>query len=204
MTNVKLVEELLASVGRADVDAAIALCDPDLEFVDVLAPMEHTVRNVRGAQGLRDWFAGLHEDGVKSVTAEPFDLRELPDGRVIGSVRVTQDKPGDSFATTVYGIWATRDGRLTRIDSFLDRDLALRAAGLDESGGPVRRWVEGVVSAKLVDRQAVRLRSAEYDGSEFSVRDPDVWKQIEVGALGIAETDGGELVAWRPLTPPGA
>ena len=203
MTNLELVEELLATVGQNDVERAVALCDPELEFVDVLAPMEQTVRNVRGAQGMRDWFAGLHEEGVKRVIAEPSGLEELGDGRVFGSVCVTQEKPGDSFVMTVYGIWQVRDGKLVKIDSFFDRDLALRAAGLDEAHGLARRWVEGVVSAKVVERQTVRLRSAEHDGSEFSVSDSDLWKRIEVGAMGIAETDGGELVGWRPLGRPG-
>jgi len=201
MDNVELVEELLATVGRNDVERALELCDDDLEFVDVLAPLEQTVRNVRGPEGMRAWFAGLHEDGVKRVTAEPSDLKDLGDGRVMGTVRVTQDKPGENFAMTVYGIWHLHEGRLVKIDSFFDRNLALRAAGLDAAGGVARRWVEGVVTAKAVDRQTVRLRSAEHEGSEFSVRDEDVWREIEVGSMGIAETDGGELVGWRRLDP---
>ena len=66
---------------------------------------------------------------------------------------------------------------------------------------PVRRWVEGVVTAKLVDRRTVHLRSAEYDGAEFRVPDPDVWKEIRVGTIGIAETDADQLVGWRSLRP---
>ena len=73
-----------------------------------------------------------------------------------------------------------------------------------EDGAPVRRWVEGVVTAKVIDRQTVTLRSAEYEGTEFSVPDIQLWKDIEVGAMGIAETDAGELVGWRLLAPPGA
>jgi ketosteroid isomerase-like protein len=199
VTNVELVEELLDTVGRNDVERAVELCGPDLEFVDVLAPMEDTVRNVRGEQGMRDWFAGLHVDGVKRVTAAPSDLQELPDGRVFGTVRVTQEKVGGDFSITTYGIWQISDGRLCKIDSFFDRGLALKAAGLDDAGGLTRRWVEGVVRSKVVDRQTVRLQSAEHDGAEFSVRDPAVWEEIEVGAMGIAETDGGELLGWRPL-----
>jgi hypothetical protein len=67
---------------------------------------------------------------------------------------------------------------------------------------PVRRWVEGVVTAKVIDRRTVVLRSAEHDGSEFTVPDSGVWKAIEVGTMGIAETDAGELVTWRSLAPP--
>jgi hypothetical protein len=73
-----------------------------------------------------------------------------------------------------------------------------------EDGAPVRRWVEGVVTAKVVDRQTVTLRSAEYHGTEFSVPDAQLWKDIDVGAMGIAETNAGVLVGWRLLAPPGA
>ena len=200
MENVKLVEELLGTVGRNDVERAVSLCDPELCFVDVLAPMEQTVRDVRGTQGMRDWFAGLHVDGVKRVTAEPSDLQELPDGRVFGTVHGTQEKAGGDFAMTVWGIWQARDGKFVKIDSFFDHALALKAAGLDGTGGASRRWVEGVVRSKVVDRQTVRLQSPEHDGAEFRVRDPDLWKEIRVGAIGIAETEAGELVGWRPLT----
>jgi ketosteroid isomerase-like protein len=201
MTHLELVEQLLACVSRNDVEGAVAVCSADLEFVDVLAPMEHTVRDVRGERGLREWFAGLHEDGVKQVTVAPLGLQDLGDGRITGAVRVAREKTGDSFTSVIYGIWAIEDGRIAKIDSFFDRDLALRAAGLT-GAGPARRWVEGMVTAKGVDRQTVRLHSAEYDGSEFSVRDADVWKDLEVGAMGIAETDAGELVGWRPLARP--
>jgi hypothetical protein len=69
---------------------------------------------------------------------------------------------------------------------------------------PLRRWVEGVVTAKVVDRQTVTLRSAEYAGTEFGVPDAELWRDIEVGAMGIAETDDGDLVGWRSLAPPPA
>lgn len=71
-------------------------------------------------------------------------------------------------------------------------------------GAPVRRWVEGVVTAKVIDRQTVTLRSAEYAGTEFSVPDARLWRDIEVGAIGIAETDAGNLVGWRLLAAPGS
>jgi hypothetical protein len=71
-----------------------------------------------------------------------------------------------------------------------------------DKNAPVRRWVEGVVTAKVVDRQTVTLRSAEYHGEEFNVPDAQLWKDIEVGAMGIAETDDGALLGWRSLAPP--
>ncbi len=47
----------------------------------------------------------------------------------------------------------------------------------------------------------MHLQSAEYKGVEFRVPDSEVWKDIEVGAMGIAETDAGQLVGWRSLRP---
>lgn len=199
MRNIELVKELLATVSAGDVERAVAMCDPQLAFVDVLAPMERTVREVRGEEGMRAWFAGLHDDGVTRVTATPADLQELPDGSVFGTVEVAREKPGEDFSISVYGIWQIEDGKFVKIDSFFDRELALKAAGLDEAAGLARRWVEGVVTAKAVERRTVRLRSAEHAGNEFSVGDAELWNRLEVGALGIAETDGGELLGWRPL-----
>ena len=71
-----------------------------------------------------------------------------------------------------------------------------------DENAPVRRWVEGVVTAKVIDRRTVVLRSAEYDGNEFTVPDSHVWRAIQVGTMGIAETDDGELLGWRALSPP--
>jgi len=69
--------------------------------------------------------------------------------------------------------------------------------------GSGRREVEGVVTAKLLDRQTVHLRSSEHDGVELSVPDLAVWREIEVGTIGIAETDSGRLVGWHSLRPSG-
>jgi hypothetical protein len=29
-----------------------------------------------------------------------------------------------------------------------------------------------------------------------------VWEEIQVGAMGLAETDSGQLLGWRSLAPP--
>ncbi len=72
----------------------------------------------------------------------------------------------------------------------------------ERNEAPARRWVEGVVTAKVVDRQSVYLWSAEYEGTEFAVPDGRVWNEIQVGVMGIAETDAGELLGWRSLAQP--
>lgn len=199
MSHIDAVAALLATVGENDVDSALALVTADVAFVDVLAPLESTVRDVHGEEGLRAWFAGLHVVGVKQVSAEPSDLRELGDGRVMGGVRVRQRHATQDFAMLVYGIWEfSDDDRICRIHSYFDHELARRDAGLDTEPGPVRRWVEGTIRDKLEERRAVRMESPEFPGNEFSVTG-DLWDAIAVGATGFAEIEHGQLLSWQPF-----
>ena len=192
------VRALLATVGENDVDTALALVTSDLSFVDVLAPLESTVRDVHGEAGLRDWFAGLHQDGVKRVGAEPFDLQDLGDDRVVGGVRVTIGNADGSFAMVVYGIWEFAGDAICRIHSYFDRELALRDAGLSPESGLMRRWVEAVIREMFPDRRAVSMDAPEFDGNEFSVAG-DVWDELSVGAEGLAEIEHGQLITWQPF-----
>jgi ketosteroid isomerase-like protein len=197
-SRIETVRALLDTVGRNDVEAALSLVTPDVSFVDVLAPLESTVRDVRGQSGLRAWFAGLHEPGVKEVTAEPFDLQDLGDGRVVGAVRVRQRHSVSSFAMVVYGIWGFANGRICRIHSYFDRELALRDAGLGADSGLMRRWVEGLIREKHEDRRAVLIDAPEFDGNEFSVAG-GLWDELAVGAQGFAEVEHGQLLSWQPF-----
>lgn len=199
LSRVEAVRALLATVGENDVETALALVTPDVTFVDVLAPLEKTVRDVRGEPGFRAWFAGLHADGVEHVSAEPSDLQDLGDSRVVGAVLVTQRHASGDFAMLVYGIWEfAEDGRVGRIHSYFDRELALRDAGLSPESGLMRRWVEGIVRAKLEDRRAIVMDAPEFDGNEFSVAG-GAWEQIVVGATGFAEVEHGQVLSWQPF-----
>ena len=97
--------------------------------------------------------------------------------------------------------WTDVASTHTRVRGTLGGGVAMSPIENDDAA-PTRRWVEGVVTAKLVDRHTVTLRSAEYEGTEFSVPSAQLWKDIDVGAMGIAETDNGDLVGWRSLAPP--
>lgn len=199
LSRIDAVTALLASVGEDDVDTALSLVTPDVSFVDVLAPLESTVRDVQGEEGLRAWFAGLHVAGVKQVTAEPSELLDLGDGRVMGAVRVRQRHATQDFAMLVYGIWGfADDGRIARIHSYFDRELALRDAGLSAESGLMRRWVEGTIREKIEDRRAVRIESPEFDGNEFSVAG-ELWDALAVSATGFAEIEHGQLLSWQPF-----
>ena len=154
------------------------------------------------------WFVELEEKGRTRARHRDHSM-EAPMPGVVLRILVAE---GDVVAKGApllileamkmeHQITAPRDGRIAKIDSFFDVGLAMIAAGL-AGPEPTRRWVEGVVTAKAIDRRTVRLRSAEHDGREFSVRDSDVWRAIEVGTMGLAETDAGELIGWRSLEPP--
>ena len=78
----------------------------------------------------RELFATLERvrpEGIRYASTRVTDsstfvaLLELADGRVLGAMRVTQSKAGDSFTSVVHAIWEIRDGRIAKIDSFFDR-----------------------------------------------------------------------------------
>jgi ketosteroid isomerase-like protein len=192
------VRALLATVGDNDVEAALRMVTEDVTFVDVLAPLEATVRDVRGEPGLRTWFAGLHGEGVEHVSAEPFDLQDVGDGRVAGAVRVRQRRADGDFAMVVYGLWEFAEERIERINSYFDRELVLRDAGLSPESGVMRRWVEGTIREKFTDRKAICMDSPEFDGNEFSVP-AELWEALVVGGQGFAEVDRGQLLSWQPF-----
>lgn len=195
---IETVRALLATVGENDVDAALSLVTSDVSFVDVLAPLEATVRDVQGEPGIRAWFAGLHQAGVKHASAEPFDLQDLGDDRVVGAVRVTQCHADSKLAMVVYGIWEFAGDKVCRIHSYFDRELALRDAGLSPNSLLMRRWVEAVIVEKFEDRRAVLIDAPEFQRNAFSVPG-DLWEDLTVGAEGFAEVEHGQLLSWQPF-----
>jgi SnoaL-like domain len=116
------VRELWGTYREQGVEPAIALLDPEIEFVD------HEGRVFTGHDGVRGFFAGFAERG-EAFTASPysFELHE-PDLLVIGHRRIRTDEGvrGDYL----YFVHSCRDGRVSRIAAHTTRDAAL--ADIDE------------------------------------------------------------------------
>jgi predicted SnoaL-like aldol condensation-catalyzing enzyme len=111
------VKELWGTYREKGVATAIALLDPEVEFVD------HEGRVFNGHDGVRRFFGEFEERG-EVFTASPysFELHE-PDLLVIGHRRI-RDEDG-TRGDYLFFVHSFRDGRVSRIAAHVSRDAAL-------------------------------------------------------------------------------
>jgi ketosteroid isomerase-like protein len=81
--NVEQVHRIAAAINRHDIDALLALLDPDVEFIEQLGEVDGG-GSYRGHDGIREWWGNLF--GVwpdfKSEVDEVRDLGDVTVARV--------------------------------------------------------------------------------------------------------------------------
>jgi ketosteroid isomerase-like protein len=112
------VRELWGTYREKGVEPAIALLDPEVEFVD------HEGRAFRGHDGVRSFFAEFEQRGeVFMASPYSFELHD-PDLLVIGHRRIrTKDQMRGDYLFFVHSF---RDGRVSRIAAHSSKEAALR------------------------------------------------------------------------------
>ena len=122
------VRRFAAAITRCDVDAALGVCDPDVEFLSVLAV---DGRPYVGHAGIRRYF-----DDIASAWEEwRVDVHGTavgPDGRVIieMTMRARGKGSGAPLAEFAAHVWTLREEKLLRNQPFREREQAEQAAGL--------------------------------------------------------------------------
>jgi len=112
------------AVTHADVEAAVALCDPEVEFLSVLAV---SGRAYRGHDGIRQYF-----DDVSSAWAEwrveVHRVAAAADGRVaiVMTMHYRGKESGAAFSDRTGHIWTLRNGKLLRNQPYREPEQALR------------------------------------------------------------------------------
>jgi ketosteroid isomerase-like protein len=123
------VRAFAEAINRGDLDAAIALCDPEIEFLSVLAV---SGRRYIGHAGIREYF-----DDVDSAWAEwrveVHRTAPAPDGRVaiVMTMHVRGKESGAFLSEQTGHVWTLRDGKLRRNEPYREPDEALRAVGIE-------------------------------------------------------------------------
>jgi len=121
-----LVAGVYAAVNARDREAIKALCAPDMV-------VRTTVEAYRGAGALLEWM-DEGDDAFDDFTVELLEVEELA-GHVVASMR--QRGRGKASGAEVDDrfshVWTLRDGRAIGLQSFADRDDAVRYA---QRGGP--------------------------------------------------------------------
>ena len=126
--NVELLKRGVAAFNRGDMDAMLALLDPELEFITAgLFPGVAPV--YRGHDG---WVAfwGDFRGTWDSLRVETNELRDAGDQVVLLMTFDARGRNGLEVHRKFANVWTVRDGLAVRIQSFGDWGAALESVGL--------------------------------------------------------------------------
>lgn len=127
--NVERVHQAYDAVNRRDLDALLALMDPEVELTARFMELEGDPY-YRGHDGVRRWWRtllGIFPD----FSTEVLDVRDLGDSLVV-AVRVRGHglEGGAPFEELLWQAVRLRDGKATWWRNFTSETEALEAAGL--------------------------------------------------------------------------
>ena len=127
--NAERMMEGLRAMERGDLEAIVALADPEVVFINPEHALEPGTRH--GHDGLRTGL-GAMLDVFEDLRFEPERVVENEDHVVAyGSFRARGRGSGIEVGPTPFAVLATlRDGKMVRYEWFLEADEALRAAGI--------------------------------------------------------------------------
>jgi ketosteroid isomerase-like protein len=121
------VRRFADAVTLGDADAAIAVCDPDIEFLSVLAVGG---RAYKGHNGIREYFEDV-SSAWSEWTVDVERILAAPDGRV--AIVMTMSGRGREsaagFSERTGHVWTLRNGKLLRNEPYRDAEGALAEVG---------------------------------------------------------------------------
>jgi ketosteroid isomerase-like protein len=141
-TNLDVVRRLLSATE--DIPAALECLDPEVEWIPLRAATEGTYRGHAG-------YERFVEDSLASFESfDPrFELRELPDGRVLawGTIHVRGRGSGWEMDVPSGGIFVVRGGKITRWQDFGSTEKAVAAIRVEIVRGSLDAFADGGLEA---------------------------------------------------------
>jgi ketosteroid isomerase-like protein len=131
--NIEAFKRAIDAGNRRDYEALLEELDPNVEWhPGLLASLEGKPTVYRGRDGVREWFRDA--DGVLGESRMEFsEIRDLDDRIVaFGHYRTRGEASGAETVSQIAYVVEYRNGKATRVQSFLDPEDALEAAGLSE------------------------------------------------------------------------
>jgi ketosteroid isomerase-like protein len=130
--NVEIVRRIYeARLRSEDIEQVLEFLDPEVELVTGLAG-SFTGASYRGHSGVRQWL----DDAIDAWEDFWPELIEFTDAGDCVVVDVRWHGRGRASSIEVdrrtTQIWTFRAGRVVRMETFMDRALALQAAGLQQ------------------------------------------------------------------------
>jgi hypothetical protein len=129
LENVEIVIRAISAINERDVDAYMAVCNPDFELINQMAPIEGSNR---GEEGIRAFFESIQE-GTLRLELEVGGLQPLDGNRVLAALMLrVETRGGFEGSEAITNLYELKDGKLSRVRVFRDHAQALEAAGLSD------------------------------------------------------------------------
>ena len=118
------------AITSHDLERALSVCHPEIEFLSVLAVSGSAYVGHRGIRKYFDDIASAWEEWAVDV----HRVTPVPDGRVaiVMTMRARGKGSGAPLSELTAHVWTLKDGKLLRNEPFRGPDEALHAAGLDQ------------------------------------------------------------------------
>ena len=128
--NVETVKRLIDAFNKRDVDAFAEITTPDFEWTTSMAAVEGEI--FWGREGIDTYFGRMKESWDEFL-ALADEYRDLGD-RVLwlGRLEARGRSSGVPVSAPLDILYDLRDGKISRMHSYLDHGEALRAVGLSE------------------------------------------------------------------------
>ena len=128
--NVEVVERAIAAINERDIDGYLACCTEDIQLKTPVSPVAGVYE---GADGIRRFFADI-EDAGPDFRLDIERLEGVSGERVLAFLRVIVHGRASGLPTPVDtgNVYEFEEGKIRRIEIFIDREEALEAAGLSE------------------------------------------------------------------------
>ena len=130
LENVAIVEQAYGALNRHDIDGFLALCGPDVEYVN---PDDATEPGVRAGHAAFGRALQSLLDSFDDYRAEPQRL--VPIGSQVVAIERSSGRgraSGASFEAVHAHLFTLADGKIVRFAWFRDPTEALEAAGIEE------------------------------------------------------------------------
>jgi ketosteroid isomerase-like protein len=124
----ELVRGFAGAISESDPDGALEFCDPEIEFLSVLALGGQAYH---GHDGIRLYFSDI-SSAWDEWRVEVHRVATAPDGRVaiVMTMHCRGRESGTALAERTGHIWMLRNGRLWRNEPYREAEEALRKLGL--------------------------------------------------------------------------
>ena len=130
MTHKETVLYGYESFNAGDIEASLTSLDPAIEWHTYIVPGPGG-GTYHGHDGVRELWSDAQRifGGFKNIPEEMFESGD----RVVAFIRVegVGVKSGIAVQARIAHVHTFRDGKVIRVESFEDRDEALRAAGIE-------------------------------------------------------------------------